>query len=245
MIAEICCGSLKDVIISESVGADRVELNSSLSLGGLSPSTGLLITCLERTNIPIVPMLRPRGGGFSYDRYEIDNMMKELEILVKYPIEGVAFGILNDDKTFNIDETKKIIDKLKTYDKEIIVHRAFDNVLNPEEEIEKLIKLDVDRVLTGGLQTKAIDGIDILKKLQDEYKDEIEILAGGGVNFENVEEIHRSTGISQFHSSCRVWRKDKTTKGNVSYNYSGIDGFDYEEVDEELARKFVKAIKSL
>lgn len=245
MIAEICCGSLKDVIISEKVGADRVELNSSLSLGGLTPSMGLLVSCLERTSIPIVTMVRPRGGGFSYNRYELDNMMEDINLLVKYPIKGIAFGILKDDKTFNIEYMKKIIDKLKTYEKEVIVHRAFDNVLNPREEIEKLIKLEVDRILTGGLNSKALEGVDILKDLQDEYKDEIEILAGGGVNYQNVEEIYKNSGITQFHSSCRVWREDITSQGNISYNYSGIKGCDYEEVDEVLARKFVEDIKKL
>ena len=46
-LLEICCGSFEDVKTAWQNGADRVELNSALYLGGLTPSTANLI-CAKR-----------------------------------------------------------------------------------------------------------------------------------------------------------------------------------------------------
>ena len=42
-LLEICCGSFEDVKTAWQNGADRVELNSALYLGGLTPSTANLV----------------------------------------------------------------------------------------------------------------------------------------------------------------------------------------------------------
>ena len=36
-IVEICCGSYSDALSAAHAGATRIELNSALSLGGLTP----------------------------------------------------------------------------------------------------------------------------------------------------------------------------------------------------------------
>ena len=41
-LMEVCCGSVEDVLQAERGGADRVELNSCLFHGGLTPSIGTL-----------------------------------------------------------------------------------------------------------------------------------------------------------------------------------------------------------
>ena len=51
-------------------GADRVELNAALDLGGLTPSLGSLIEARAALTIPIIAMLRPRPGGFCYSPSE-------------------------------------------------------------------------------------------------------------------------------------------------------------------------------
>lgn len=65
-LVEVCCGSADDVIESNKAGADRVELNSSLFLGGLTPTVGELIVAKESTGMQIMTMVRPREGGFCY-----------------------------------------------------------------------------------------------------------------------------------------------------------------------------------
>ena len=62
-VLEICCGSFSDVKTAYENGADRVELNSALYMGGLTPTLANLIYAKEKCNIPVVAMVRPRGGG--------------------------------------------------------------------------------------------------------------------------------------------------------------------------------------
>lgn len=41
---EVCCGSFEDAMMASECGIKRVELNSALSLGWLTPSLGSLIS---------------------------------------------------------------------------------------------------------------------------------------------------------------------------------------------------------
>ena len=66
-IVEICCGSYSDALSAAHAGATRIELNSALSLGGLTPSLATLIKVKQDTSLKVIAMVRPRGAGFCYD----------------------------------------------------------------------------------------------------------------------------------------------------------------------------------
>ncbi len=244
-IAEICCGSLEDVITAEKAGADRVELNAALSLGGLTPSIASVKLATEICpNIKIVPILRPRGGGFHYNEWELQTMIKDLEEFVKLPIEGVAFGCLNVDGNIHKEQTRKITEFLHQHGKIAVFHRAYDCVKDPYKAMETIIEIGVNRVLTSGLAPKAVDCVQLLAELQKRFGERIEILAGSGVNEANVRTLIEKTGITQYHSSCKGWRKDPTTVGSVSYSYlPAPHESDYEIVSSEKAKAFVEAVK--
>ena len=82
-IIEICCGSYYDALQAAYGGAKRIELNSALMLGGLTPGTATLK--LVKQNIPdlkVITMVRPRGAGFCYSKEEFTVMEAEcLELL--------------------------------------------------------------------------------------------------------------------------------------------------------------------
>ena len=66
-VVEICCGSFYDAKQAALGGAERIELNSGLMLGGLTPTISTL--CLVKEQFPklkVVAMVRPRGAGFCY-----------------------------------------------------------------------------------------------------------------------------------------------------------------------------------
>ena len=48
---EVCCGSFEDAMMASECGVKRVELNSALSLGGLTPSLGSLIMIKQYSDI--------------------------------------------------------------------------------------------------------------------------------------------------------------------------------------------------
>lgn len=243
-ISEICCGSLEDALIATEVGASQIELNSSLYLGGLTPSFALIKSVSNYSDIDIVSMARPRPGGFTYNKWEYETLLQDSLELSKLPIRGVAFGCLSKDGHVDLLKSKKIVEILKGGNKEVVFHRAFDQVIDPFKAVEELIDLGVDRILTSGQKPQAIDGVDLLKKLKDQFSDKIQFIVGSGINSDNLEDIYRKTGISNFHSSCKKWRDEAYVSNNgVDYSY-GIEN-KYEVTDFLKAKKFVEKIRNL
>ena len=57
---------------AHKAGAGRVELNSDLFHGGLTPTVGELIVAKRETGMKIMTMVRPREGGFCYTDAELE-----------------------------------------------------------------------------------------------------------------------------------------------------------------------------
>lgn len=241
---EICCGSYYDALQSYKGGAKRIELNSALHLGGLTPSLASLIMTKQNTKLKVICMVRPRGGGFAYNKEDVEVMFEDAKILMENGADGLAFGFLKEDATLDRELTKAMVDLIHKYKGEAVFHRAFDCVKNADETIEALIEIGVDRILTSGLQAKAWDGREMLAYLQEKYGDEIELLAGSGVNDTNVAMLMKETGISQVHSSCKDWLSDPTTTtGNVTYAYaSAPNENNYDVVSSIKVANFVGII---
>ena len=239
---EVCAGSVQDCINAQLGGADRVELNSALHLGGLTPSLAMLRLVKEKTSLKVVCMDRPRAAGFCYDDVEIETMFEDARILLENGADGISFGFLNSDATINETETKKMVELIHQYQKEAVFHRAFDCVDDPMHAIKQLIDCGVDRILTSGLQPTAMQGALVLEKLQSEFGNQIELLAGSGINANNIRALKEQTGLHQFHGSCKEWCKDPTTTvGNVSYAYHESD--DYDCVSLEKVKSIVQELR--
>lgn len=245
-IVEVCAGSYQDCIAAANGGADRVELNSALSVGGLTPGIASLRRVKKETSLKVICMVRPRAAGFCYDENDTNIMMEDARILLENGADGIAFGFLNDDGSVKVDDTKKMVELIHSFGKEAVFHRAFDVSNNPFSAMEELINCGVDRVLTSGLQAKAVQGASLIADLQKRYGDKIEILAGSGVNASNAVKLMKDTGIHQVHSSCKSYLQDPTTAmNNVSYAYlSGEHEKDYDVVDVELVRQLVREVKA-
>ncbi|MBR3840045.1 MAG: copper homeostasis protein CutC [Erysipelotrichales bacterium] len=244
-LVEVCCGSYADAVEAFKNNADRVELNSALHAGGLTPSLASLLLTKMHTNIKVITMIRPRGAGFIYSDEDFEVMKIDTKIMLENGADGIAFGCLDENGKINIEQCREIIKIVKYYDKEVVFHRAYDFLKDPYEGMEILINLGVDRVLTSGLQAKAYEGIELIRDLQARYGDKIEILAGGGVNASNAREIVEFTGINQVHSSCKSYVTDFTTIGDY-ISYSCLEApheRDYDIVDGELVKALVECVK--
>lgn len=241
---EICCGSYYDAMQAYLGGAKRVELNSGLHLGGLTPSIGALRLTKKNTDLKVICMIRTRGAGFHYLPEDFETLLEDCRILMENGADGIVFGCLDENGNIDIKQNKQIISIIKEYNGEVVFHRAFDCVSNPYEAIETLIELGVDRVLTSGLKAKAMEGKELIKELQEKYGDKIEILAGSGMNASNAKEMMDYTGIYQVHSSCKDWIYDPTTSStSVSYSYAPAPHEnDYDVVSKDLVEKLVKSI---
>jgi len=244
-IIEICAGSYEDCLSAAMGGADRVELNAALSVGGLTPGVAVLERVKRDTELGVVCMVRPRAAGFCYSAKEKELMFDEAELLLWYGADGIAFGFLQEDGSIDEESTKRMVGLIHKKKKEAVFHRAFDVCKDPYAAMELLISLGVSRVLTSGQRAKATEGKELLKKLQEAYGDRIQILAGSGVNAGNAKELMEYTKISQVHSSCKDYRKDTTTTGgSVSYSYLPAPYEQcYDVVSVDKVRELVRACR--
>ena len=245
-VVEVCCGSYYDAIQAYNGGAKRIELNSALFLGGLTPSTATLrMVRKECPSLQIIAMVRPRGAGFCYSEEECSVMEEEAKELLETGADGIAFGFLDKKGNIQKELTGKFVALIHSYGKEAVFHRAFDCVNDPDESLQKLIELKVDRVLTSGLSPTAIEGVKKIAFLQKKYGEKIQILAGSGINEKNAGKLIEDTGIFQVHSSCKEWKEDPTTiKNGVSYGYTKNPGETmYDVVSEDLVKKLIMAVE--
>lgn len=214
---EVCCGSVADALVAAAAKASRIELNSALEIGGLTPSVACLRQVKEQTKLEVIAMVRPRGAGFIYSSIEQQLMLEEARQLLEANADGIAFGFLNQDLTVSYEPTKRMVELIHSYHKTAVFHRAFDQVSDPYMGIRQLIDLHVDRILTSGQSDKALAGKELLRDLQSQFGEQIELLAGGGITAYNVKELQEYTKIKQMHSSCKTYLCDPSTVANVSY----------------------------
>ena len=196
MIIEVCAESYEYAEKAEKAGADRIELCKDLHLDGLTPNHESAKRTIDRLNLPVFILIRPREGGFTYSNEEFELMKQDIVKFKEMGCKGIVSGILHDDKTIDIERTKELVELSKPL--EFTFHRAFDMVTDPLKELEKLIQLGVDRILTSGQKQKAVKGIELLKELKKNAKDKIIIMPGSGINksnimnFKSFNEIHGS-----------------------------------------------------
>jgi len=221
ILIEICCGSYEDVVIAESTGADRVELNSAMFLGGLTPTLGCLIEVKTNTKIPVIAMIRPREAGFYYSDYEYAVMKRDAAMLLEHGADGLVFGILNENSTLDEARMSGLIRLCKDAGKTAVCHRAFDVTPDPIAALDTLIELGVDRVLTSGQQPSVIHGAKLITKLIKQAAGRIEILPGGGLKHNNIADFVKETGVDQIHFSASMLRTEPSTAQNPSIHFGG------------------------
>ena len=217
---EICTGSLSDCLIAEKSGADRVELNSALSLGGLTPTAGTVISVLQCVSVPVIAMARPRESGFCYSDTEFQSLLADIKWLIDQGVAGVAFGVLDQHGHIDVPRCQQVMDLIG--DQQSVFHRAFDLVppTMHVRELDRLIELGVDRVMTSGGQHTAWEGRREIAALQKQAARKIEILAAGSIRPDHVADLIGETGITQVHAGLGRSLKDSSYSGGGSIHFS-------------------------
>lgn len=243
---EICVASPADAQTAAQGGADRVELNSALELGGLTPSLGTLVQTREVVGIPITAMVRPRPGGFCYDRAEFDVMRRDAESMVRHGADGIAMGILTNQGGIDLDRCRQFMEHVAsvgtTLREGIVFHRAFDFVEDQGAALEQLIQLGVRRAMTSGAAATALQGAARIAELVRQSDGRIEVLPAGGIRGENVVDLIARTGCDQVHASLREPRLDPSAarRPQVHLSPSGNEHF---ATSPDLLQALVRAVR--
>jgi copper homeostasis protein len=198
-ILECATDSAESAFAAVEGGADRLELCANLIIGGTTPTMALFDEVRSRSDIPLYILIRPRFGDFLYSDYEANVICREIAMFQKAGAEGVVIGSLNKDGTLNEEHMKRFMDCAK--DMSVTLHRAFDMSADPIATLQTAKKLGVQTILTSGQSNSSLEGMELYGKLLEEAKDEITILAGGGINASTIEKLLDCTKLTAFHMS--------------------------------------------
>ena len=221
MIIEICATTINSVINANKAGANRIELCSNYTVGGLTPSIKFIKEALSVSEIPINILVRSRPGNFIYNNIEIDKMKKDILSIMELGVNGFVVGSINLNGVIDHEFMKWVRDHTDQLD--LTFHRAFDYLNSQNECIDRLVNIGFSRILCSGNENDAIEGMENLILLNKHSNDRIVIMPGGGVNIKNClefknagfKEIHLS-GILKSNSSNNFDSNKKTIEGIVS-----------------------------
>ncbi len=244
---ELCANGYQSIVNGIAGGADCAELCEALEVGGVTPSYGTLMLCkdvpwrVSTDLIPIRVLIRCRPGNYIYNDDEIAVMCEDIKMVKSLGYEGVVIGALNKNGDIDVPAIKKMMAAGEGV--KFTFHRAIDACNNPLDAMETLISLGFDKVLTSGCKPTAYEGIDMIREFQTLFGDRINIMAGGGINENNVERIITATGIENVHASLALYSVDNHT----NLYPTGIDktgaSMLYKVSNLERIKEFIKIIK--
>ena len=240
MQLEICVNSVESAIAAEAGGAQRVELCSALSEGGLTPSLGLISAVRSRIGIGIYVMIRPRGGDFLYSNEEFSIMRDDIASAAQAGANGVVFGLLTADGNVDLERSRTLVEDAQSVARpvagpvEVTFHRAIDMARNLESALEDVIQTGAHRVLTSGGAQSALLGSARIAGLVRAAEGKIGVMVCGNVRAENLQQIAQATGAREFHASLRTPVPSPVTYRNANLNLG-------EAGSDEYARSVVRA----
>ncbi|EDP58565.1 copper homeostasis protein CutC [Vibrio sp. AND4] len=244
---EVCIDTIESLHNAIAGGATRIELCSSLALGGLTPSYGFMQQAADRSTIPIYAMIRPRQGDFFYSEEEIEIMRWDIEAAKQAGLDGVVFGVLTQDGNIHMPFTKALCEFAQALGLGVTFHRAFDQCRDAEKALEELISLGCERILTSGLASSAPQGTTMLKALVEQAQGRISIMAGAGVNADNVGQLIEQTKVTEVHLSGKVARPSHMTfiAEQSKMGAANVDDFSIPITSTEVITKVSAALGNL
>lgn len=238
MLTEIVVYNIESALRAQEGGADRIELCDNPGEGGTTPSFGTIESVRQNVNLDVFVMIRPRGGDFLYSNYEFHSMKRDIHQCQKISVDGVVFGILNEDGTLDKKRCKALIDSARPL--KVTCHRAFDMTRDPFEAMEDCIEVGFDRILTAGQQPQALAGASLIGELIKKATGRIAIMPGSGVNENTVQEILRKSGASEIHFSATAFRESGMKYKNAQIEGMGSEAgaeFKLRTVDPDRVRE--------
>ena len=206
VIVECCANSVSSALTAIQAGANRIELCKNLENGGETPDYSDILKLRNLTNIDLHVLILPKANNFIYSNKDFKRIIEDIQFCKKNNINGVVIGALNKDLSINMKQTKELVEIARPM--RVTFHRAFDTISKLENDLNKIIECGCDYLLTSGQKPNVDDGLDNISKLVKQSSQKIKIIAGGGVNHNNVESLY-NIGVREFHLSGTLKNKSK------------------------------------
>ena len=204
-LLEICVDSLASARAAISGGADRLELCSALSIGGLTPYSALLSQIRGESNITIRCLMRPRAGDFLYTPEEIQKMANQIRTLRSLGADGFVIGCLTPEGMLDKEAMKPLIEAADGAG--LTLHRCIDVSADLCQTYLDARDLGIDTILTSGGASSCSQGAEMIGKLLS-LRDTLtgpEILVGAGVKASVITAFRsRFPGVRAFHMSGKA-----------------------------------------
>lgn len=239
-VLEICVDSLASVRAAVRGGADRIELCSALTVGGLTPYEMLLRQIREESDIPVRCLMRPRGGDFLYEKEEIEMLRRQILQLKAAGADGFVIGCLTPEGDLDKEAMKPLIDACGGSG--ITLHRCIDVSRDPIETWQKAGELGIDTVLTSGGMGNCLAGMETIGKLLAlrEQNGGPEVLIGAGVKAGVIRTFREKYPMAEaFHMSgkCEIESGMRFRREGVPMGVPGLDEWHIQQTDENAVRE--------
>ena len=204
MIKEFCTSTVEHIPYALNNGANRIELCSQLSVGGLTPTDEMLAQATKLAPKKVMCMIRHKEGNFQYSHNDLHIMSEQIVNAKKYAIQGFVFGCLTVDNKIDERAMEYLLPFVGDYD--VTFHMAFDqiDIDNQKQALKWLSDHGIKRVLShgGNLQlpiNKTIDNLKKIKKIADSYN--VILMPGGGITYQNLDNIITELPVEEIHGT--------------------------------------------
>jgi copper homeostasis protein len=198
LILEACVESFQEASKAEALGANRIELCADLHVGGTTPSYAVLESVMKKLSIPVMVMIRPRGGNFMYNSMELKSMRQSIEICKSLGVKGIVLGLLDDNNKVDILNTTDLV--RCAFPLEVTFHKAIDETQDLIQAVKDLKQIKgMTRILTSGGKATAMEGADYINEMIDTASGSLQILAAGRITHKNLHKIAAMLHTNEFH----------------------------------------------
>ncbi|MEL7291299.1 MAG: copper homeostasis protein CutC [Pseudomonadota bacterium] len=243
---EVCIDNLESLHNAIVGGASRIELCSALTLGGLTPSFGLMKKARQQSDIAIYAMIRPRQGDFVFDQDDTEAMLLDIEAAAEAGLDGVVLGALTPSGDVDFDLMQQLCERAKLYELGITFHRAIDQCRDWSQALEQVIALGCERVLSSGQAENVELGRNTLRAMVKQAEGRISIMAGAGLTAANAVEVVRYSGVREVHLSGKTNRPSKMqiSSDSAKMGENLLDDIQIPVTNPSAIEKVVKALSS-
>jgi copper homeostasis protein len=209
VLLEVIATTVADARVAVQGGADRIELVTAMSEGGLTPSVGLIEAAVAAAmtpvaRVPVNVIVRPHSRSFVYDADDYAVMLRDVRAVKAAGANGIVIGMLNANGEIDRDGLARAIDAADGL--AITFHRAFDETRDLREALDVLLGFDaVTNVLTSGGKPSVLQAETTLRELVRQASgSHCTVLAGAGltvdaiagfVSHTQVEAVHFGSGV--------------------------------------------------
>ena len=232
---EIAVQDPEGVAVAVAGGADRIALCTALALGGLTPSAASVRAAVAAA--PSVHVLvRPRAGGFEYSPVEAAVILDDVRRALDLGAHGVVVGAVRGEE---VDASLVRRVRALAGPAELTFHRAFDTLTDLEKALDVLLDLGVDRVLTSGGASRAVDALERIADLVVRAGGRLQVMAGSGIDATVVQPVV-ATGVAAIHASAKrtVHEAQRVDLGSLAQAGASLR----EETDEVAVRALRTAL---